>query len=204
VTTVIVPWRDDGDRGPGCRAVCAALRAALPSAPIMLVDSGHEPFNRSASRNLGVRRTPPDEVVVVCDADTSPDPASLVRAVADAHDGNLHYPFTLCHYLTEAGTALVLNGEPPDPYRIEFTIPCAQGGVMVMLASVWIELGGMDERFTGWGYEDCAWHTTVTAALGAPVRHEGIAWHLWHPSERNNGTPDQHMNREMALRVVNG
>lgn len=204
MTTIIIPWRDNDHRAPACRAVCTALRTALPGFPLLLVDSGHETFNRAASRNWGVHHAPQNEPVVVCDADTLPDPTPLARAVAAAYDGRLHYPFTECHYLTETGTTEVLTGSEPDLTRIEFTIPGAQGGIMVMLASAWIATGGMDERFTGWGYEDNAWHATVTTALGAPVRHEGTAWHLWHPSERNNGTPDQHMNREMALRVING
>lgn len=202
MTVVVVPWRDTttGERAAACRAVCAALRSSLPGFPLLLVDSGHETFNRAASRNCGVRAVPAGHVAVVCDADTLPDPQALALAVAAAYDGRLHYPFTICHYLTEAGTHEVLAGERPDPTRIELTIPAAQGGIMVMLAEAWLELGGMDEHFTGWGYEDNAWHTTVTRELGPPVRHEGLAWHLWHPSERNQDTSQQQANQKMAMR----
>lgn len=204
MTTVVIPWRDDGDRATGCRAVCTALRAAFPGAPIMLVDSGHEPFNRAASRNHGVRLVDafatmkpapdPHEVVVVSDADVIPDQQALLNAVNAAHDGRLHYPFVTCHYLTEAGTADVLAGGVLDPTQIEFMIPGAQGGLMVMLASAWSRAGGMDEQYTGWGYEDNAWHRSVTSALGDPVRHTGDLYHLWHPSDRNTVTLDEARN----------
>jgi N-terminal domain of galactosyltransferase len=182
--------------------VCSALRAALPGFPLLLVDSGHETFNRAASRNLGVRRADPDEIVVVCDADTLPEPAPLANAVASAYSGRLHYPFTTCHYLTEAGTELVLQGQLPDSMRIEFSILGAQGGIFVMRAGAWLEVGGMDERFAGWGYEDNAWHTAVARTIGQPIRHEGVAWHLWHPAERYCGTPDEVLNLERARRAA--
>jgi hypothetical protein len=196
VTMIVVPWRDtpNGDRAAGCRAVCAALRQALPGFPVLLADSGHEVFNRAASRNCGVSAVPTGHVAVVCDADILPDPQALAIAVAAAYDGRLHYPFTTCHYLTEAGTHEVLNGQAPDPARIEFTIPGAQGGIMVMLVEAWLAAGGMDERFIGWGYEDNAWHATITAAVGPPVRHDGLVWHLWHPSDRNTVTLDEARN----------
>lgn len=196
VTIVVVPWRDTpgGDWAAGCRVVCAALRRALPGFPVLLVDSGHETFNRAASRNFGVRAAPAGHVAVVCDADILPDPQPLALAVASAYDGRLHYPYTICHYLTEAGTREVLHGQPPDPARIEFSIPAAQGGIMVMLADGWLAAGGMDEGFVGWGFEDNAWHTVVTATIGPPVRHEGVVWHLWHPSDRNSGNPNETAN----------
>lgn len=204
MTLVVVPWRDDGGRAAGCKVVCDALRAALPGWPLILVDSGHEVFNRSASRNLGVKAAAPDSIVVVCDADTLPDSQSLKNSIQRAYDGRLHYPFAVVNYLTEAGTAFVLDGQPPDPERIENSIPSAQGGIMVMRASAWLAVGGMDEAFVGWGYEDNAWYAKVAKTVGPPIHHHGVAWHLWHPSHRYAGTPDETKNFLMARRAIDG
>ena len=201
---VVIPWRDDGHRVLTCAAVCAALRLMLPGSPVILADSGHEPFNRSASRNLGVRTADPGELVVVCDADTLPDPLGLATAIRRAYDGRLHYPFAVVNYLSEAGTLNVLRGNQPNPEQIERSIPSAQGGIMVMRASAWLEAGGMDERFTGWGYEDSAWYAKVAKTVGPPIHHAGVAWHLWHPASRYQGTPEETNNFLMARRVIDG
>jgi hypothetical protein len=201
MTLVVVPWRDDGHRSMVCKYVCDWLRTALPGSPILLADSGHEPFNRAASRNLGVSRAEPNEIVVVCDADTLPDSQGLSRAVPAAYNNRLHYPFAVVNYLTEAGTAMVLAGRQPDPLHIEFSLPSAQGGVMVMRASAWL---GMDERFTGWGYEDNAFYAKASKTIGQPVHHAGVAWHLWHPHDRYRGTLDETRNWLMARRAIDG
>lgn len=206
MTLIVVPWRDvSEERSRACRRTCEALRQLLPDALMMLVDSGHEPFNRAASRNLGVARANPFEVVVVSDADVILDclwneTAQPLKAIVDlaAFDGQLHYPFTLCHYLTPKATWEVLAGEVPDGSRLEFSIPGAQGGMMVMRADAWASAGGMDERFIGWGYEDNAWHARVSRAIGPPAHHPGVLWHLHHQSERYQGSADELHNLALA------
>jgi hypothetical protein len=185
---IVVPWRNAEGRLMPCVAVCEALRAMLPGSPLVMADSGHEIFNRSASRNLGVNSAGQSDVVVVCDADTLPDPAGLASALTGAATGGLHYPFAVVNYLSELGTCSVLRGNQPDPADIEFSIPSAHGGCLVMRADQWRMAGGMDEQFEGWGYEDNAWHNAVATVLGAPTHHHGVAWHLWHPAERYAGT----------------
>lgn len=205
MTLIVIPWRDtDHGRAIACRWTCQTFRHLLPSVPLVLVDSGHEPFNRAASRNLGVSYADTREVVVISDADVMVErvrgsrTSALDAAVATAGDGRLHYPFTVCHYLTAEATADVYDGQLPDVSRVELSIPAAQGGLMVMRADTWRLAGGMDERFTGWGYEDNDWYTRVTRSIGAPARHHGVLWHLYHPSERNSGTVHELSNRALA------
>jgi hypothetical protein len=176
----------------------------VPGAPLLLADSGHEPFNRAASRNLGVAQVETGEFVVVCDADTLPDQQALAIALRRAYDGRLHYPFAVVNYLTEAGTVEVLAGHPPDPNCIENTIPYAQGGCMVMRAEYWRAVGGMNEAFEAWGFEDNEFYVRVSKAVGPPIHHAGVAWHLWHPHDRYNGTPEQTRNFLAARRAIDG
>lgn len=207
MTLVVIPWRDtDTHRRESCLLVCEAIRAMLPGTPLLLTDSGHTPFNRSASRNLGATRADPSEVVVVSDADVIPgahwDPtAQPLSAIVDAaQDGNLHYPFTTCRYLDHRSTQDVLNGQPPTGSSgLEFEIPAAQGGLMIMRAAAWHTAGGMDEEFTGWGYEDNHWHTRVTRTIGPPQHHPGVLWHLWHPAHRYRGDDNETANRTRAI-----
>lgn len=202
MTLIVVPYRDDGHRAAACQYVCDQLRSMLPGSELLLCDSGHETFNRSASRNLGVKSAGQGEIVVVCDADTVPDPAGLSSALRRAPSGGLHYPFAVVNYLTQAGSELVLAGQQPDPAWVEFSLPSAHGGCMVMLAEAWRAVGGQDECFTGWGFEDNAWWATVKDRLGVPVHHAGVAWHLWHPADRYAGTPEQTRNWLRARRAL--
>jgi hypothetical protein len=184
--------------------VADELRLYLPGVPILFVDSGHEPFNRAASRNHGVACLGPGVIAVVCDADVLPEHDPLLAAIEGAADGRLHYPFTVCHYLTEAGTDLVIAGDQPDVQRVEFSIVQAQGGLMVMRTDAWQRCGGMDESFTGWGFEDNAFYTAVWRSLGQPARHEGILWHLWHPASRYCGSAEELANLNQARRLAHG
>lgn len=189
MTTLIFPWRDTNpDRARAKDTVVAAVTGLLPDAEVIFADSGHQPFNRAASRNHGVRQAG-DGVVVVCDADTIPERQPLHEAIAAAEDGMLHLPYITYRALTRLGTrAHLLLGRPLQDCATELVRPGSQGGVLVMQAEAWFEAGGMDERFTGWGFEDAAFYAAAATLLGEPVRHEGTIYHLWHPTELNMGS----------------
>jgi hypothetical protein len=56
--------------------------------------------------------------------------------------------------------------------------------MFVVSRSAWIDSGGFDPRFSGWGYEDSAL-SLVLAEMGGgwhPV-HDEVLWHLWHPEQ---------------------
>lgn len=200
MTTIVVPWRDTSlERATACRLVCDTLRAMLPATSLLLADSGHDPFNRAASRNLGVRHLPDDEIAVVCDADILPDRQALHAAIDAAQDGRLHFPFTLCWYLDEDHTARVLAGGQPEAGTAAASLHGAEGGVFVMRADAWRQLGGMDEGFVGWGYEDNAFCAVASRTCGTR-RHPGVVYHLWHPHDRYSGSPDEAANLARARR----
>ena len=53
-----------------------------------------------------------------------------------------------------------------------------------MRRNLWINLGGMDEGFIGWGAEDDAFHLLVKHS-GLPTTYtQGYDWHLYHPADR--------------------
>lgn len=145
--------------------------------PIVYGDTVGE-FNRSAARNAGVElaRT---SVVIVMDADMRIDHLALRAAVsaADQH-GGLHHPYRFVHYLDEGDTRLVLHGvQPLRPYYESDNAP---GGCSVIRRSDYLAIGGFDETFQGWGFEDNDFATRASAAFGQ-TWGQGVAYHLWHP-----------------------
>ncbi|MCK9921599.1 galactosyltransferase-related protein [Frankia sp. AgPm24] len=129
-------------------------------------------------------------VLVIADADVWVTPTDvLAQAVTLAADGA---PWVMPHRqvrrLSPETTARVLAGEPVEqagatrgalaerPY-----VGMRGGGLLVIRADAWEQVGGFDPRFAGWGGEDEALGLAADALLGQGVRLPGVLWHLWHP-----------------------
>jgi hypothetical protein len=156
---------------------------------VVTVDSGHEPFNRAATRNQCIRAAGDADVVVICDADTLLQREPLLAAIQQAPlDGLVHNPFSAVRGLTKDSTLRCLVGDQRSS-KAAFQLSWAVGSAYVTTPTAWWAVGGMDERFTGWGFEDTAFaiaHRTLKAPM---PRHEGIATQLWHPSAPRLGDP---------------
>ncbi|MFC6022988.1 galactosyltransferase-related protein [Plantactinospora solaniradicis] len=189
---IVVPWRDDGPERAKAKAVTETrLRQMLPGAEYVEADSGHDDFNRAASRNLGVRLAEAAgcEVVVICDADSIPEEAPLRAAIEAASDDRLHLPYTRFVSLSERGTTQYLSGMPVDLCRVLLDWEESVGGCLVITPAAYWRAGGQDERFLGWGCEDTAFHVDCEKTLGATVRHSGALVHLYHPATRQLTSP---------------
>lgn len=205
---VAIPWRASRTHKPRqLAAAVKALTAALPDAPIIEADSGHQPFNRAASRNSGVRRARhlPDGMVagilVVCDADALVQAEPLREAVAAACDGKLHLPYTEAVLLSQDGSDAVHGGTDPAKARIWHVNPNSVGGCVVVAYETWQTVGGWDERFANWGFEDTAFWASVDTLFGT-VRHDGQLFDLWHLDRRGVGSPQWHTGKALCDRYT--
>ncbi|WP_433364059.1 glycosyltransferase family 2 protein [Streptosporangium sp. CA-115845] len=202
---VVIPWRGgQPDRERHHETVRAHLRSLLPDAWHIDADSGHQPFSRAGSRNHGVRLAQDvgAEVVVLCDADTLPEREPLLAAIDSAHDELLHLPYRLFRGFTPAGTDAYMAGTQPMDCGIELESEWSTGGCMVIQPPSWWRMGGMDERMTGWGAEDTAARVACDALLGPTVKHPGVIFHLWHPSEIDPASTLYQANMALMARYV--
>lgn len=201
---VVIPWRGgDPGRERAYEVVSARLAGMLPDAVVIAADSGHDRFNRAASRNLGVRlaQSAGADVTVLCDADTIPEPGPLAAAIMGAaRDGRLHLPYTRFWGLTEQGARDYLSGRDALECGCDLDYAYSAGGVLVVTPGAWDAVGGMDERFEVWGGEDVALKAAADTLLGPTRRHEGMIVHLWHPPARRTGTPANDAVWELAAR----
>jgi len=195
-----IPWRPGSpERVHNHRVVRAHLAAMLPEAEIREFDTDHVVFNRAAARNAAARFALDHgyDVLILNDADTIGEAEPVAAAAAGCQDGRVHLPYTHFRSLTSRGTRRYLAGTPQERCQADHEHQWATGGVIVCQPAAWFMAGGMDSRFTGWGFEDTAARISWDAILGDTVRHPGLILHLWHPLETGLGSPYWWHNRSL-------
>lgn len=193
---VCIPWRDHRSR----RRALAFVQAWWDrhGYPVRMLDTDDDPFNLAAVRNLAVRTSTAD-VVILADADTIPELGPLRTAIDLATDGRgTVLPYTEYWSLRADGSRQALAGVPL-PRCNHLTIPGACSGVYVTTRQGWDRHHGQDEQFAGWGCEDAAWWITHTTLIGEPLRVPGRVFALTHDSQDKTGDPTARNYQRIAL-----
>ena len=200
-TVFLVPRRkDNGHRDrvwDYCRARWEALFPAIP-----IYEGHHEdgPFNRSAAVNRAADNAGQWDLGIVIDSDVMLS-RSQVQAAIDksAETGRVTWAHRRWRGVTEDWTRRILDDQRdfgPEPSRdevdliVDRTNPLSWSCCFVIPRLVWDDMGGFDERFRGWGFEDMAFQSIV-AGLYGHERIEGDVVHLWHPRSEERITPGQ-------------
>jgi hypothetical protein len=223
---ILVPRRDDdGPRDLLWHGYCRPFWEREHShAPI--VEGYHVDglFNRSAAVNLAARLAGDWDVAIIIDSDVICDPNRVKEAVAIAAEtGSMVLPHDERLDLSQSATARAVEGaldlfgpmpeRDPMRHRIVHRAYNATNGhpsvssVVVISRRQWDTIGGFDEKFRGWGYEDTAF-AAAAETFGGVVRMTGVVWHLWHPTakEGKRGTSTHSINsaRGQAYRAAIG
>jgi glycosyltransferase involved in cell wall biosynthesis len=184
---IVIPWRDSG-----ClyrRKHFEFLYDYYSQKHEVVIGDNEGAFNRSAARNAGVRNAMTD-VVVVIDADNYIDHKYIDYAITMANRNDvLVKPFEWFGYLTEASTEAFYFAQASNRTNKswEFLNPPAKGftgGGYAIKRDLWLDIGGMDEGFDGWGAEDDAFHIYCDKMLGKTLYGLGYDYHLFHPAYR--------------------
>jgi glycosyltransferase involved in cell wall biosynthesis len=163
--------------------VCRRWTFLLPDAQLCIGESDLANFNRSAARNAAIAQATGD-VLVITDADTACNVEQVQAAIEMVRGGAAWVVAHTTYYaLSEAFSDKVLGG----PVDIEFAPPYegpsstrSEAGVLVLPRATLDRVGGYDERFIGWGYEDNAFAAAVNQVAGPYHRVAGDMLHLWH------------------------
>ena len=186
----LVPWRAGGDQR---RIWCwDVTRPALEDLGYE-VFTGEPPFPewaRAHAVNAASAAAGEWDVALVADADTIPDPASIERAIWwVTQTGGAVRPHMERHMLNPKGSIVIAQRGPEALDAQHYTRRFPGGGLLVLTREAWDAVGGYDERFIGWGYEDTAMNLALLTKVGWD-RLPGHAWHLWHGTKENKPRPD--------------
>ena len=160
--------------------------------PDWAIYEGHHndgPFNRSAAVNRAARLAGDWDLGIVIDADIFIRQSQVKAAVkvakatgkvtwAHRRWRGIHQDWTNRFLNDQRDLGPELAGHDLDIY-VERTNPISWSCCIVIPRPVWDDLGGFDERFRGWGFEDMAFQSVICGLYGHE-RIEGDVYHLWH------------------------
>lgn len=148
-------------------------------------------FNKSWAVNAGVVNTPGRaEIICILDADALADRDFIARNVARFHHpgamGHLSYRDMWC--LDESATSWAIEERlsrgaaalDPDHLRA-FVLRRPPGCCVWVRTSAFHRIGGMDERFEGWGGEDNDFAYRMDTNSAFDHYHDPLL-HMYHPS----------------------
>lgn len=190
--SVLIPWRTD--HGPRQSALDFLLPLWEETGAEICIgeDPGPGPFNCSRAQNRAFRVATHDKLVMF-GADQLPDHAAL-KAAEVRLDSEPWFPlFDQTSYYSADSTARILSGKPLQVEPFEHLVPFCTGVVALSRAS-YLEVGGMDERFAGWGMEDAAFRQTLFNVFGGSMPYPATLRCLWHPEGDRGKASDQNWN----------
>lgn len=187
-TVVLIPYREQGGRRRDLLDhVEARWREAGFDVFVGFESDVTGPFNRSAAINDAARRAGDWDVALIVDADTIVPPHQAAEAVElAAEHGVMVLAFAQFVPLSEAMSDKILdgfNGFWGPPKGLDWTCSSA----IAVSRTLWDDVGGFDDGFVGWGFEDVCFALACDAIGGPRMRVDGPVWHLWHqPAPEND------------------
>lgn len=179
--SVLIPWRGGDPQRERVFEYVLAKWAEVPVQVCIGEDDPDGPFNCSRAQNRAFKQADRRYLYMV-GADTVPNRNSVFFALNHLREP-LHEPwipvFSETSYYSEAATNRILSGADPADEPLDYTLPFCTGPV-ALTRDAYVATGGMDERFSGWGYEDAAFRQTLAGLFGAPPALPLAARCLWH------------------------
>lgn len=162
-------------------------------------------YNRAAALNSALNNTEWDTAVII-DADIVVARTQVTNALLLASiDNRLTLAYTRYTPLTKAATTAMLRNHHASFSERDVATPPGRmrnhvSSCLVVPRGLWDTVGGMDERFVGWGCEDRAFHRACSVFGGGVNNAHGDVYHLWHTPARR--TPMLKSNQTLEARYM--
>ena len=169
--SILIPFRADTPHRSNLRAwQYGYLNVTYPDTSVIVASDGlpsDKPFCRSAALNRA-RDLAFTDWLWCMDADAAPAPGDLALGLDAAQATGWAVVYAGVLQLDRVGTRYVLDGRSTVH---DWNACHARGlahGLLLIHAQLWDDVGGWDEHYVGWGYEDADMHARLVAAAGAP------------------------------------
>lgn len=197
--SLIVPYRSDsgGPRDQVWSWLKPRWEQNFPDWEIVLgedaIATSGEDFSRAAAINNGVSKSH-GKILVIADNDVWMMPGLLKRAVSSVRDWVL--PWTTMLRIDEKLTKEILS-KPPLGTQLTARLlgdnfedkSSHWGGLIIVTRHAFDTVGGLDERFRGWGGEDTMLQCVLVSKFGVRKKGNQNLIHLWHPRPIIDGKP---------------
>lgn len=160
--------------------------------PANWIVSSPEDFTIASARNAGIKEVQTKHLCII-DADILMKPKEFIQAYEQFVSGEYDI-YSPCNVVIRASSANTKIASQRNDYirwsylsRIKGNSKRAAnvcGGIVFMTKDAAIRLGGYDERFTTWGYEDVALDNHARKLGMKMGRHNAWCFHLYHPARR--------------------
>ena len=156
-----------------------------------------EPFNISKAKNNGVRQASSNKVIIA-DADVVIEKAQILKGLLLANKTWV-IPYDTYFNLTEQFTDRFLNGDVElDDCEWDHKLLSWAGMLIIEREKYW-DVGGHDERFSGWGWDDNALRLSLDNLYAKHERVCGNIYHLYHPVPEGTTFGSEHELRNRKL-----
>src|SRR5688500_1375889 len=195
--SILLPWRTD--HGARQRVWDYVLPRWITTGADVCIgqDDPDGSFNCSRAQNRAFRQARHDRLVMF-GADQVPDPEVLEATIDRFKVGDPWFPVCAqTGYYSKADSDQILTGQK-DPFKtsFEYTLPFCTG-IVALTRDAYVATGGMDERFSGWGYEDAAFRQTLAGLFGAPPALPYTLRCLWHETDHRKAvSPNEVLMRD--------
>jgi len=185
--SIIVPYKPDGGyRDMNWSWIKRRYSCLMPNAEICIGNDNSEPFSKSSSINKAANFASGD-ILIIADADILFDPIQVEAALNNLSSYAWITPFVNRIELGEKDSMELISKDPNvDIENISFsdykiTQP-GVGSICILKHEAFDIVKGFDERFKGWGGEDCAFEMSLETLCGQRYQPPGSKiWHLYHP-----------------------
>lgn len=217
----LVPRRKDRGHRDELWAYCRARwERYFPEVPVIEGHHDDGPFNRSAAINRAAEQAGDWDVGIVIDSDVMLGVAQVSAAIEGARQGRVTWAHKRWRGFTEAWTDRLIIKDRKDfgpeldrdeiDLYVDRTNPVSWSCCIAIPRATFDHLGGFDERFRGWGFEDMAFQSIIVG-LYPWGRVQGDVIHLWHPRSeerivkgrgRNTASPEYVTNARLGRRYM--
>ena len=189
----LIPFRDaDGTRTAGMEWIVARWRTRYPDAEFILAsDDGIDPFCKSMAVNRAFARST-GGIIVILDADTWVLDAPFRAALRAVESGRAPWavPADVSWRLTREKSLEIMARQPAaemPTIRREHVEQANHvvGFCHILPRAAMEKVGGMDERFRGWGGEDGAFTVALDGIWGQHLKVSSTLISLWHERPRD-------------------